>query len=113
MSFGDSFAAIVKRYGKTVWVERDGVVLGPGRALLQPMPDQERQFLPSDLGLGREERTLCLGERSLPLEPGAGEWVLRQGSDAFDILRVQAVEVGSQRVYWRLILTRRDEEAAA
>ena len=106
MSFGDSFAAIVKRYGKTVCVERDGVVLGTGRALLQPMPDQERQFLPSDLGLGREER-------SLPLEPGPGEWVLRQGSDAFDILRVQAVEVGSQRVYWRLILTRRDEEAAA
>lgn len=111
MSFGGSFDAIVKRYGRAVSVERDGIVLGTGRALLQPMLDQEAQFLPSELGVGRDERTLCLGERSLPLDPAPGETLLRQGDEVFVVVNARAVDVGTQRVYWRAVLKRREEAA--
>lgn len=109
--FSGSFDAIVRRYGRTVCVERDGAVLGTGYALLQPMLDQEAQFLPSPLGLGREEQTLCLAERTLPLDPAPGECVLRQGEDAFLVVNARAVEVGTERVYWRAVLKRQDAAA--
>ena len=61
MSFGSAFSAIARRYGRLVALERDGVPLGEGLALVQPLADRERQFLPTALGVRRREFFLCLG----------------------------------------------------
>lgn len=110
MSFGGAFDGIARRYGRSVSLERDGVALGAGLALIQPLVDRERQFLPTDLGVGRREFFLCLGERGLPFSPVQGETVLYQGENRYDVVNVREVLVGEQRVYWRAVLARREEE---
>ncbi len=94
MSFAGAFRAIAARYGQEVSLYRDGKLLGEGRAVLRPILDRERQFLPSDLGMRRQEQMLCLGE------------------DAYDVENVRPVQAGDQVIYWRAVLTRRDREEA-
>ncbi len=111
MSFGGAFTGIARRYGRRVNLERDGTALGDGLALIQPMVDRERQFLPTDLGVGRREFFLCLGERGLPFSPEQGETILSQGDERFDVVNVREILVGEERVYWRAVLARREEDA--
>ena len=89
-----------------------GTLLGTGRAVLRPILDRERQYLPTDLGARRQEQMLCLGEDTLPFAPARGETVLRQGEDAYDVENVRPVQAGDQVIYWRAVLTRRDREEA-
>lgn len=110
MSFGGAFSAIARRYGRQVGLERDGVPLGEGLALVQPLVGRERQFLPTDLGVHRREFFLCLGERGLPFSPEAGDTVLTQGVVRYDVVNVREVLVGADRVYWRAVLARREED---
>lgn len=112
MSFAGAFRAIADRYGQEVSLYRDGNLLGTGRAVLRPILDRERQFLPTDLGVRRQEQMLCLGEDTLPFAPAPGETVLRQGEDAYDVVNVRPVQAGDQVIYWRAVLTRRDREEA-
>ena len=65
MSFAGSFQAIAARYGQTVTLWRDGEIVGTGRAVLRPLLGEARQFVPTDLGLRRQEMVLCLAEASL------------------------------------------------
>lgn len=76
MSFAGSFQAIAARYGQTVTLWRDGENVGTGRAVLRPLLGEARQFVPTDLGLRRQEMVLCLAEASLPLEEQPGNWAL-------------------------------------
>ena len=55
MSFAGSFQAIAARYGQTVTLWRDGEIVGTGRAELRPLLGEARQFVPTDLGLRRQE----------------------------------------------------------
>lgn len=110
MSFAGAFRAIVGQYGQKVTLERNGVVLGRGLAVLRPVTDRNRQFVPTDLGLQRQEQMLCMGEAGLPFAPAPGETVLRQGENAYDVVNVRPVMAGEERIYWRAILVRREAE---
>lgn len=112
MSFAGAFSAIARRYGRRVELERDGTPLGEGLALLQPLAEGKRQFLPTDLGVRRRERFLCLGERGLPFSPEPGDTVLSQGTQRYDVVNAREVLVGEERVYWRAVLERREEDEA-
>lgn len=63
MSFAGSFQAIAARYGQTVTLWRDGEIVGTGRAVLRPLLGEARQFVPTDLGLRRQEMVLCLARQ--------------------------------------------------
>ena len=88
MSFAGSFQAIAARYGQTVTLWRDGEIVGTGRAVLRPLLGEARQFVPTDLGLRRQEMVLCLAEASLPLEEQPGDWVLQQGERFYGVRRL-------------------------
>ena len=108
MSFAGSFQAIAARYGQTVTLWRDGEIVGTGRAVLRPLLGEARQFVPTDLGLRRQEMVLCLAEASLPLEEQPGDWVLQQGERFYGVRNVSAVEAGRERIYWRAVLVRQE-----
>lgn len=110
MSFAGSFLAIAARYGQEVSLLREGKTLGSGLAVLRPVLDQERQFLPTELGLYRREMVLCLGQGELPFDPQPGELVLQTEDGAYDVVNARSVEAGRERIYWRAILARREEE---
>ena len=74
MSFAGAFRAIAARYGQEVSLYRDGKLLGEGRAVLRPILDKERQYLPTDLGVRRQERkTPAVAEASGRVSLRAGE----------------------------------------
>ena len=106
MSYGAAFLAVASRHGQTITLERDGTVLGSGLALLRPIFDRNRQFLPADLGLERREQVLCMGEAALPFEPSPGRTLVRQGEDTWRVVNVRQVTAGRELVYWRAILER-------
>lgn len=105
-----TFHALARAWGEWVTVRRDGVLLGEGRAILRPLLDKEPQFVPTDQGLSREERVLCLAEAALPLEARPGETVLttREAVD-YTVLSVRPLFAGESLVCWRMILKRREE----
>ena len=82
--------------------------MGMGRAVLRPLLGEARQFVPTDLGLRRQEMVLCLAEASLPLEEQPGNWVLQQGERFYGVRNVSAVEAGRERIYWRAVLVRQE-----
>lgn len=95
---------------KDFWISlwRDGENVGMGRAVLRPLLGEARQFVPTDLGLRRQEMVLCLAEASLPLEEQPGNWVLQQGERFYGVRNVSAVEAGRERIYWRAVLVRQE-----
>lgn len=110
MSCAGVFATLAAAYGQGVDLYRAGELLGSGRAILRPLLDRERQFVPTDLGVDRQEKVLCMAESLLPFAPQGEEMVLRQGEDPYDVVNVRPVKIGEELVYWRAILTRRDGE---
>ena len=110
MSNAAVVARLIRDFGETVRLERDGAALGTGRAILRPMLDREDQFRPSRLGIRREEEVLCLAETRLPFPAVPDRVVLRQGGTAYEVISVRTVTVGREAVYQRAVLHRRDEE---
>ena len=109
MSYAAVVARLIRDFGETVSVEQDGVSLGEGLAILRPILDREEQFLPSPLGVRREEGMLCLAEPGLPFPAEPDRTVLRQEDDAYEVLSVRPVTVGREVLYRRAVLRRRDE----
>lgn len=109
MSFAGVFDAIAARYGQVVTVAKDGVTLGSGRAVLRPVLDRKPQFVPTDLGLARVEETLCLGQAELPFSEAAGVWTVTQGETVYTVVNLRPVRAGEERIYWRVVLRRREE----
>ncbi len=103
------FEAVLSRYGQEVTLLRGGTELGRGLALIQTERDEARQFAPTDRGICRAERALCLASLSVPFDPAAGETVLVAGSVRYDVRRAAAVGVGRARVFWRAALERRED----
>ena len=110
MSYAAVVARLIRDFGETVRLERDGAALGTGRAILRPLLDREDQFRPSRLGVRREEMVLCLAETGLSFPAVPDRVVLRQGGTAFEVVSVRTVTVGREAVYQRAGLHRRDEE---
>ena len=110
MSYAAVVARLIRDFGEDVSLEQDGVSLGNGKAILRPRLDERDQFLPSPLGVRREEEVLCLGETGLPFPAEPDRVVLRQGGTAYDVVSARTVTVGREPVYRRAVLRRRDEE---
>ena len=108
MSFARAFSGILERYGQEVTLYRDGTLLGTGLALVQPVLGDERQFIPSELGVWENGKFLCMGEASLPFAPAPGETVLACGGVSYDVRNCKAVMAGNELVYWRAVLTVRE-----
>lgn len=104
MSYAAAFQGVAARHGQTVTLEREGAVLGTGLALLRPLFDRNRQFLPADLGLERREQVLCLAEPALPFAPTPGRTLVRCGDGVYRVVNVRRVTAGRELVYWRAIL---------
>lgn len=110
MSYAAVVARLIRDFGETVGLERDGSALGTGQAILRPLTGREDQFRPSRLGIRREEEVLCLAETRLPFPAVPDRVVLRQGGTAYEVISVRTVTVGREPVYQRAVLRRRDEE---
>lgn len=107
-----AFNALVRVWGEPITVRRDGVLLGEGRAILRPVLNMDAQFVPTDQGLSREERVLCLVEPALPMEAKPGETVLTtQTETAYTVVSVRPLLAGASLICWRAILKRREEAA--
>ena len=111
MSYAAVVARLIRDYGETVSLERDGVFLGEGLAILRPLLGREEQFLPSPLGVRREEGMLCLAETGLPFPAEPDRTVLRTEDAAYETVNVRPVTAGREILYRRAVLRRRDEEA--
>jgi len=111
MNAANTFVRLAAAWGQTIELVRGETLLGSGRAVLRPVLNGERQFVPTDLGLERRETMLCLAEAALPFDPVPGETVVRQGADSYDVVNVRPLRAGETLVCWRAILARRDGEA--
>ena len=94
MSFTGEFQAIAARYGQEVVLLSDGEELGRGLAVLRPLLDREKQFLPTELGVWRREQVLCLGQASLPFGSRPGGVVLQAGEEAYDVVNADSPAPG-------------------
>lgn len=104
---------VMRRFGMPVKAILAGEVR-EGYAFLQAVPERKergRQFVPSPLGIVREERFLYLGEAELSLEGMDGGYLLCEGR-AYAISSAQAIYLGKTLSHWRAILTLREEEGA-
>ena len=110
MSFGTAVARIIREFGENVTLSLDGTDLGGGRAILRPVLTGEDQFLPTPLGVRREERVLCLGEAGLPFPDDPDRVILTCGQARYDVVNVRLVTVGREAAYRRAVLARRAAE---
>ena len=109
---GNGISRIFQRYGKPVTVlshkNESGLL---ANAFLQPVlgrKERGRQFVPTELGIVREERFLYLGESWVSLEDTST--VLCDGA-AYEVSSAQPVWIGTRLSHWRAILIRKGEIA--
>lgn len=103
-------AELMRWYGQKVEVIRAGVGT-PVRAFLQAVTRQredEQQYLPTPLGLRREDRFLYLGPPEPELQAGQDQvsWLGQE----FVIQTAQPIYVGRQVSHWWAVLVPRDKE---
>ena len=112
MSYETITARLVRDFGEPVSLSRDGTVLGEGRAILRPLLEEGDQFVPTRLGVRREEKVLCLGETGLAFPNPPDRVALTAGETAYDVANARLVTLGSLPLYWRAVLRRRQGEEA-
>lgn len=106
-----AFAAVVRQAGEPVTVWREGACLGEGYARFQgTFRRGDRQYGPTDLGLGREEEVVCYGEAGLPLDPRPGRTLVKTGQGLFRVRWAEPVCLGGQVIYWKAGLTWQEED---
>ena len=110
MRFASAFRGITSRYGQPITLIQNGEELGTAQALIRPLHDQARQVVPTELGQHQRDTALCLADPAFPLQTGQTGLVLIQGTDRWTVSSVRPAEAGTERIYWRLILVRREEE---
>lgn len=111
MSFARSFEAIAARYGQEVILCQNETEIGRGRAILRPVLNRQCQWLPSQLGNQRWEQVLCLAQSAIPFLTGPEEQTVKAGKEQYQVINVRSVEAGQERIYWRVVLQRREEDA--
>lgn len=110
-TFGGFIRTVLAKYGVAVSLWKDGRCLGEGLAVLRPVLDQELQWAPTERGVSRQEKGLCLAEAGLPFET-EGPLVLRQGARCYDVWNARALMAGEEMLCWQAALRRREEDAA-
>ena len=105
-----SVAAIgrmLRVFGLPLVRHRAGESVGvSGFGLIQPVLERRergRQYVPSPLGLVRQERFLYWGEPSLHLTQMQGGYLLCEGL-RYQVLSAQAMYVGRHLTHWRAVL---------
>lgn len=102
------FARVLEKFGKPVTVHRDGSVQ-TGLAMVQPLFEQDRQWLPSPLGRTRQDSFLCLASPELDLD-GLGEAdFLEWNGQRYNTVTVQSVGLGNRVLYQWAVLTVREK----
>ena len=107
---GQTVDALLARYGQKVEVVRDGAARS-ARAFLQPILDrgrETRQFLPTPLGVRREDRFLCLGREELRADRDQVRWL----GGLYDVQTAQPIYVGGALSHWWAVLVPADKEEA-
>lgn len=103
---GACLAAALRRLGQVVSLQRPGEAAIVSFGVLQALPLARaagEQFVPTALGLVREERFLYLGEATVSLL-GMEEGFLDCAGQRYRIESAQAVYVGKRLAYWRALL---------
>lgn len=108
-----NISRVLQQFGKPVTLVRAGEVAGrEGFAFLQAVAERKergRQFVPSPLGIMRDECFLYLGEARLSLDGMEGGYLLCEGR-FYVISSAQPVYVGKMLSHWRAVLTLKEEE---
>ena len=105
------FDRILARYGTPVEIFRHPGEPGvTAMAMLQPVEERERQFAPSLLGWGRQERWLYLGQAEVPLEM-EGDGFVRWNGREFRVYSARKVQLGRAGSHWWGMLTPREGDA--
>lgn len=102
--------ALMERYGQPVWLRRDGEVR-PARAFLQAVTrnrKEERQYLPTPLGMKRKDRFLYLGEPGAEVRAGRDQVIWNE--TAFQVETAQPIYVGRTLCHWWAVLVPADKE---
>ena len=110
-TFGGDVQAVLAKYGVAVSLWKDEQCLGEGLAVVRPVLDQEWQWVPTERGVSRQERGLCLAETALPFDT-EGPLVLRQGARRYDVVNARALRAGEETICWQAALQKREEDAA-
>lgn len=101
---------LMRQYGQSVELVRAGEVT-PTRAFLQPITrkrEEQAQYLPTPLGLRREDDFLYLGPPQLELKAGRDR--VRWGGRTFLIRTAHPIYVGSGISHWWAVLVPADKE---
>lgn len=102
--------SLMRRYGQSVEVLRAGEIT-PARAFLQPMASrEERQAMPTPLGVRREDQFLYLGQAQVELK--AGESRVRWQGGVYQVRSAHPIYVGRELSHWWAVLVPADKEEA-
>lgn len=110
-TFGGYVRTVLAKYGVAISLWKDGRCLGEGLAVVRPVLDQEWQWVPTERGISRQEKGLCLAEAALPFE-AEGPLVLQWGARHYDVVNARKLRAGEESICWQAALRRREEDAA-
>lgn len=86
----DSFAWIIGCFGQEMTCfDRDGVELGRGKAIVQPMTEADWQRNAGALGSFSNDRFRCLAHPGLPVGDGDVVW----GGQRYEVMTVRPIRV--------------------
>ena len=110
MSRARSLNRILERYGQTVDLHPAGREEGlTVKAFLQPIREQKSQYLPTEVGIRRQDRFLYLGLPEAPLSGRDGTW-LSWGGQRYEVETAHAIWVGDAVSHWWAVLRPGEED---
>ena len=101
-TFGGYVRTVLAKYGVAISLWKDGRCLGEGLAVVRPVLDQEWQWVPTERGISRQEKGLCLAEAALPFDT----------EGRYDVVNARKLRAGEESICWQAALRRREEDAA-
>lgn len=110
MSRARSLNRILERYGQTVDLylagRKEGLTV---KAFLQPIREQKPQYLPTEVGIRRQDRFLYLGLPEVPLSARDGTW-LNWNGQRYEVETAHAICVGDAVSHWWAVLRPGEED---
>lgn len=110
-TFGGYVRTVLAKYGVAISLWKDGRCLGEGLAVVRPVLDREWQWVPTERGVSRQEKGLCLAEAALPFDT-EGPLVLQWEARCYDVVNARKLRAGEESICWQAALRRREEDAA-
>lgn len=101
-TFGGYVRTVLAKYGVAISLWKDGQCLGV---------DREWQWVPTERGISRQEKGLCLAEAALPFDT-EGPLVLQWKARRYDVVNARKLRAGEESICWQAALRRREEDAA-